>query len=200
MNSSLSRSVVSRMLSVATVLTLVGFAASVELQPDSALAAPGVSADLSADAAYLADDTNGNHDENRNNNNDENNNGENNNNNDENTNDENRNNDNGNHDNNGNHENGNGENQEGDTGPQIASAGNGGVATASADGGVVFIGDVNSGGNAGNAIAVGDTTWGSVTVDGGNVVNSTEIAVTADGGTGIADASGGNGNLAGVQE
>jgi hypothetical protein len=38
-----------------------------------------------------------------------------------------------------------------------ASAGNAGVATASADGGAVSIGDVNSGGNAGNAISVGDT-------------------------------------------
>jgi hypothetical protein len=38
-----------------------------------------------------------------------------------------------------------------------ASAGNGGVATASANGGVVSIGDINSGGNAGNAITVGDT-------------------------------------------
>src|SRR5215204_6727744 len=41
----------------------------------------------------------------------------------------------------------------------IASAGNGGVATASANGGAVSIGDVNSGGNAGSAIGVGDT-WG----------------------------------------
>ena len=39
----------------------------------------------------------------------------------------------------------------------IASAGNAGVATASADGGVVSIGDINSGGNVGNAIAIGDT-------------------------------------------
>jgi hypothetical protein len=38
-----------------------------------------------------------------------------------------------------------------------ASAGNAGVATASADGGAVSIEDVNSGGNAGNAIAIGDT-------------------------------------------
>jgi hypothetical protein len=38
-----------------------------------------------------------------------------------------------------------------------ASAGNAGVATAAADDGVVSIGDVNSGGNAGNAIAIGDT-------------------------------------------
>ena len=38
-----------------------------------------------------------------------------------------------------------------------ASSGNAGVATAAADGGVVSIGDINSGGNAGNAISVGDT-------------------------------------------
>jgi hypothetical protein len=33
-----------------------------------------------------------------------------------------------------------------------ATAGNGGVATSAANGGAVSIGDVNSGGNAGNAI------------------------------------------------
>ena len=33
----------------------------------------------------------------------------------------------------------------------VASAGNGGIATASANGGAVGVGDVNSGGNAGNA-------------------------------------------------
>ena len=38
-----------------------------------------------------------------------------------------------------------------------ASAGNAGVATASADGGAISIGDVNSGGNVGNAISIGDT-------------------------------------------
>jgi hypothetical protein len=38
-----------------------------------------------------------------------------------------------------------------------ASSGNAGVATAAANGGVVSIGDVNSGGNSGNAIAIGDT-------------------------------------------
>jgi hypothetical protein len=38
-----------------------------------------------------------------------------------------------------------------------ASAGNAGVATASADGGAVSIQDINSGGNAGNAISIGDT-------------------------------------------
>jgi len=38
-----------------------------------------------------------------------------------------------------------------------ASSGNGGVATVAANGGVVSIQDVNSGGNAGNAISIGDT-------------------------------------------
>ena len=76
-----------------------------------------------------------------------------------------------------------------------ASAGNGGVATASANGGAVGIGDVNSGGNAGNAIGVGDTV-GSVGVDGGDVANLTDLGVTANGGTAISDASGGDYNLA----
>ena len=77
----------------------------------------------------------------------------------------------------------------------IASAGTGGYATASANGGAVSLGDVNSGGNAGNAIAVGDTS-GSVWVDGGEVSNSTSIGISADGGTTIADASGGSYNMA----
>ena len=92
-----------------------------------------------------------------------------------------------------------------------ASAGNGGVATASANGGAVAIGDVNSGGNAGNAIGIGDTSgglvcdkWGkcehvgggSVAVDGGDVANLTDLSITANGGTSIADASGGDYNLA----
>jgi hypothetical protein len=84
----------------------------------------------------------------------------------------------------------------GDAGPtDVASAGNGGVATASASGGAVGIGDVNSGGNAGNAIGVGDTS-GSVAVDGGDVANLTDLGITANGGTAIADASGGDYNLA----
>jgi hypothetical protein len=170
--------VISRLPFVATGLTLVFFAASVGLQPASALASPTERADVVVGASYLEDDDNGNREDNGNGN-------ENRNNGDE----ENR-----------NRRHDNGENREADTGPQFASAGNGGVATASADGGVVLIGDINSGGNAGNAIGVGDTSWGSVTVDGGNVANSTGITVAADGGTGIADASGGNGNLAGVQE
>jgi hypothetical protein len=77
----------------------------------------------------------------------------------------------------------------------IASAGNGGVATSAANGGVVAIGDVNSGGNAGNAIGVGDT-YGSVGVYGGDVANATQVSVSANGGTAISDASGGNYNLA----
>ena len=84
----------------------------------------------------------------------------------------------------------------GDSWTDIASAGNGGVATASANGGAVSIGDVNSGGNAGSAIGVGDTSWGSVFVDGGVVSNSTDLGISANGGTAIADASGGNYNLA----
>jgi hypothetical protein len=78
----------------------------------------------------------------------------------------------------------------------FASAGSGGVATADAQGGTVSIGDVNSGGNAGNAISVGNTQ-GGVRVDGGNVSNVTDISASADGGMAIADASGGSGNVAG---
>jgi hypothetical protein len=40
---------------------------------------------------------------------------------------------------------------------ETTSSGNGGVSNASANGGAIQIGDVNSGGNAGNAIEVGDT-------------------------------------------
>lgn len=39
----------------------------------------------------------------------------------------------------------------------VASAGNGGVATAAANGGAISTGNINSGGNVGNAISVGDT-------------------------------------------
>ena len=77
-----------------------------------------------------------------------------------------------------------------------ASAGSGGIATANAQGGSVFIGDVNSGGNVGNTIGVGNTR-GNVAVDGGTVSNTTSIAVDASGGQAIADASGGSGNIAG---
>jgi len=92
-----------------------------------------------------------------------------------------------------------------------ASAGNGGGALASANGGAVGVGDVNSGSNAGNVIGVGDTggelicdkygkcypgEGGFVAVDGGDVANSTNLGIAANGGTAIADASGGDYNFA----
>ena len=77
-----------------------------------------------------------------------------------------------------------------------ASAGNGGVASANAQGGTISMGDVNSGGNVGNAISVGNTQ-GGVQVSGGNVSNTTDISASAQGGTAIADASGGSGNVSG---
>jgi hypothetical protein len=81
----------------------------------------------------------------------------------------------------------------------VASAGNGGVATASANGGAVSIGDINSGGNVCNAIGIGDTS-AVVPVDpqvfGGDCANLTALDVSVNGGTAIADASGGNYNLA----
>jgi hypothetical protein len=80
-----------------------------------------------------------------------------------------------------------------------ASAGNGGVATASANGGAVAVGDINSGGNVCNAIGIGNTS-AYVPVDpqvyGGDCANLTSLDIAVDGGTSIADASGGNYNLA----
>ena len=87
---------------------------------------------------------------------------------------------------------------------RMASAGNGGRANASADGGIVVIGEINSGGNRGNTINVGDIgggygeSGGPVSINGGNVDNSTNINIDASGGTAIGDASGGSGNLAAV--
>ena len=78
-----------------------------------------------------------------------------------------------------------------------ASAGNGGFASANAQGGTISVGDINSGGNAGNTIRVGNTR-GGVRVNGGNVSNQTDVSVSANGGTAIADASGGSGNVAGT--
>ncbi len=77
-----------------------------------------------------------------------------------------------------------------------AAAGNGGSAAASANGGAVSIGDVNSGFNGGGFVGVGDTWDGAVAVDAGDVVASTTIGISADGGAAIADASGGDGNVA----
>ena len=91
----------------------------------------------------------------------------------------------------------------------IAAAGNGGTADASADGGSVSVGDVNSGLNSGSSISVGDvgsvvcdkwghcwTTDGSVAIDGGDVSNATHLGISVDGGVAIADASGGDLNVA----
>jgi hypothetical protein len=93
-------------------------------------------------------------------------------------------------------------------GGNIASAGNGGRANASADGGIVVIGEINSGGNRGNTIDVGNIGGGGaygecgpvgpVSIDGGDVDNSTNIDIDASGGVAIGDASGGSGNLAAV--
>jgi len=101
---------------------------------------------------------------------------------------------------------------------EIAAAGNGGTADASANGGAVAVGDVNSGGNTGNVIGIGDTgvgelvcdKWGkcyhegggggSVAVDGGAVANSTTLEIDANGGVAIADASGGDYNVAFLDE
>jgi hypothetical protein len=77
-----------------------------------------------------------------------------------------------------------------------AAAGNGGVATAAGNGGAVSAGNINSGGNVGSAIAVGDTMGPDPDVYGGDILNDTAMAVAVDGGTGIADATGGNNNLA----
>ena len=78
----------------------------------------------------------------------------------------------------------------------IASAGNGGVATASASGGAVSVGNINSGGNVGCAIGIGDTFGPDPAVTGCTVLNSTDLGISVNGGTAIADASGGNYNLA----
>ena len=78
----------------------------------------------------------------------------------------------------------------------VASAGNGGVATASANGGAVSAGDINSGGNVCNAIGIGNTYGPDPDVYGGDCLNTTALGITVDGGTAIADASGGNYNLA----
>jgi hypothetical protein len=83
-----------------------------------------------------------------------------------------------------------------DGGGDIASSGNGGVATASANGGAVSAGDINSGGNVCNAIGIGNTYGPDPDVYGGDCLNTTALGITVDGGTAIADASGGDYNLA----
>ena len=85
---------------------------------------------------------------------------------------------------------------DGDEFIDIASAGNGGVATTSANGGAVSVGDINSGGNTGCAIGIGDTFGPDPDVTGCTILNTTGLDIAVDGGTAIADASGGNYNLA----
>ena len=76
-----------------------------------------------------------------------------------------------------------------------ASAGNGGVATASANGCAVGTSDVNSSGNPGSDHS-NQCPRATVSAGGGTNANSTALSVSANGGTGIADASGGSYNLA----
>src|ERR671916_2573915 len=71
---------------------------------------------------------------------------------------------------------------DGESFTDVASAGNGGVATASANGGAVSVGNINSGGNACNAIGIGDT-FADPVVNGGSCLNTTVLGITADGGT-----------------
>lgn len=78
-----------------------------------------------------------------------------------------------------------------------ASAGNGGTANASANGGAITLGDVNSGGNVGNVIQSGGPgSGGSAALNGGVSSNSTSVNPEANGGLAAANAPGGDGNLA----
>jgi len=95
-----------------------------------------------------------------------------------------------------------------------AAAGNGGDGVAAADGGAIAPAPaavdepaagpiaVDTGGNAGNAVGVGDSTGGAggvaVSVVGPTIDQTTEITLDASGGSAVADASGGDGNLAAV--
>jgi hypothetical protein len=77
-----------------------------------------------------------------------------------------------------------------------AAAGNGGTADASASGGAVGIGDINSGGNTGGSAATGNVYDGAVAIDTGDVTSDLSLGISADGGVAISDASGGDGNFA----
>ena len=81
-------------------------------------------------------------------------------------------------------------------GSDTAAAGNGGTALAGAGGGLILVGDITSGENAGGAIGVGDVSGGAVGIDGGTVATGTAVDAGAAGGVGLADASGGDENLA----
>ena len=77
------------------------------------------------------------------------------------------------------------------------NAGNGGRASASADGGIVIVGSLDLGGNQGNTInATGGPGAGGCLIDGGSVRNINNIDISADGGTAIANANGGDDNVA----
>lgn len=77
---------------------------------------------------------------------------------------------------------------------ETAAAGNGGTADGLANGGAAALGDLNSGGNLGNVLGLGNTGGGEIS--GGSVANATDLNAALDGGTGIADASGGEYNIA----
>lgn len=81
-----------------------------------------------------------------------------------------------------------------------ALAGNGGIALADSSGGVITIGNVNSGNNRGNTIVVGLGGWfgglSTARIDGGTVRNSTTLNLSADGGVAVANANGGDDNIA----
>ena len=82
----------------------------------------------------------------------------------------------------------------------IAAVGNGGFASANANGGTIMMGPVFSGNNRGNTIIVQAPDGspgcidGPIVIDGGDVNNSTTINLDASGGTAIAEANGGSGN------
>ena len=83
-----------------------------------------------------------------------------------------------------------------------AAAGNAGVAVAEANGGMIDLDDINSGNNAGNTIAIsaGSAPCGygpsNVAIDGGTVSNETTLTLSADGGFAVANANGGDNNIA----
>ncbi len=77
---------------------------------------------------------------------------------------------------------------------ETAASGNGGTGTGAANGGAAALGDIESGSNLGNALGLGDTGGGEIS--GGSVANSTDLTAALDGGTGIADATGGDDNIA----
>ena len=83
-----------------------------------------------------------------------------------------------------------------------AAAGNGGVALAEANGGAIAVGNINSGGNRGNTILLSLRNGGwfgrasSIRINGGSVRNETTVRISANGGTAVANANGGDDNIA----